>query len=266
MMLNANSSYLKALSEVYYNGHGRAHDRNDEQLGGTLRLFNHQVRFDSALPIVMNVQRKVNYRFMVRDALHILKGRSDVLYLEEILPSIAQYSDDGSSFEGAYGPYWAEQYKYLRYLLSRDPDTRRAVLTIGEPAFHYPNDCKDIPCTRSIAFYTTRPNPNSNYILHASVFMRGNDVYWGLVYNMFNNAMMLRVLAEDLGMDAGSVCITAADRHLYDKHKEAASQVILKDYPNHKYGQRWNCYDSTMKMLEYFDANPGEMVETYETA
>jgi hypothetical protein len=53
--------------------------------------------------VLFDSVRDANPFFHFMEALWILAGRSDVEWLAQWLPSIADYSDDGVSFHGAYG-------------------------------------------------------------------------------------------------------------------------------------------------------------------
>jgi hypothetical protein len=70
------------------------------------------------------------------ESLWILGGRSDVAWLAQWLPSIANYSDDGIDFHGAYGYRLRLDGQFTNVVnrLQKDPDTTRAVLAIYDRA------------------------------------------------------------------------------------------------------------------------------------
>src|SRR5712691_3901798 len=69
-----------------------------ELLGVSLRVE------DLRANILVHPRRNLNYRFMVAEWLWIALGRNDVATVARYNPEIAQFSDDGLTFTGAYGP------------------------------------------------------------------------------------------------------------------------------------------------------------------
>ena len=95
----------------------------------TLELPSYQLVVDMKYPVLTISERKLNYRFMAAEAYWILSGSDDVAGVADYNPNIAQFSDDGRAFFGAYGPRIADQLPYVVEKLITDCDTRQATLT-----------------------------------------------------------------------------------------------------------------------------------------
>lgn len=172
---------------------------------------------DPYYPLVSIVDRRLNYKFAAAEALWIVEGRDDLAYLTAFNKNMAQFSDDGLTLAGAYGPRINAQLDYVVYKLLEDRDSRQAVLTIWE---RNPQPSRDIPCTVAMSFMLRGKR------LYCSVFMRSSDVYLGLPYDMFSFSMVMRrVLSEYVkradrighGYLLGELYIFAASSHLYDR-------------------------------------------------
>jgi hypothetical protein len=91
--------------------HFRMRAKNGELIEAKTRG---QRRLQYPMPIVTTYQnprervlfdavRDANPYFHFMESLWIIGGRSDVPWLAQWLPTIAEYSDDGQDFHGAYG-------------------------------------------------------------------------------------------------------------------------------------------------------------------
>jgi thymidylate synthase len=179
------------------------------------------VAVDMHYPVLTLPGRKLGYRFMAAEAAWILSGSDR---LDEILPwsrRMADFSDDGATLRGAYGPRFVSQLDWVVAKLLADPDTRQATMTLWTPR---PAASKDVPCTVALDFKLRDGRLN----LHA--FMRSSDAWLGLPYDVFSFTMMAaRVLGTFVarggntygGLDLGTLYLTAASSHLYlpDVHK-----------------------------------------------
>lgn len=188
--------------------------------------------------------RKLNHRFAAAEALWILNGSDRLSDLLPFNSRMAEFSDDGVTLAGAYGPRIVPQLPWVVSRLLADPGTRQAVASIWTPT---PRESKDIPCTIALTFMIR------GGLLHCHAFMRSSDVWLGLPYDLFSfSQVALHVLArvnshrrntrralteDELERDGpyaavrpGQLYLTAASSHLYDVNREAA-EAALKQAP-----------------------------------
>jgi len=179
---------------------------------------------DSRRPVLRVPERKLSYQFMVAEAFWILTGDNRVATIAPFNRRISDFSDDGETFFGAYGPRIADQLPYVICKLVADPCTRQAGLTIWR---ENPPPTKDVPCTVAV-FFSIRDKK-----LHGHVFMRSSDVWLGIPYDVFNFSMLIHYVcalynnAVVVGdqVEPGLLYLTAASSHLYDSNYEAAQQL-----------------------------------------
>lgn len=179
--------------------------------------------------VIQVPERKLNYHFMVAEALWVLMGRDDVEMLSHYNKNIAQFSDDGLKFEGAYGPRIKYQLPRIIDKLTKEPDTRQAVISIWD---RMPTPTtKDVPCTVSFQFLI-RDN-RLNLIAH----MRSSDAWWGLPYDIFTFTSIQSALAYELKVKPGRFLLWIASCHLYENRIDDALQMCAHTDP-----KTWGTY------------------------
>jgi thymidylate synthase len=185
-------------------------------------LVSIQTRFPMRKPIVLNTHRDLGYKFLFAEAHWILSGDDRVETIAPFSSRIAQFSDDGETFFGAYGPRLSEQSYYLLNKLRQDKDTRQAVVTIWQES---PWDSKDIPCTISVQFLIR------NNKLYCIDTMRSSDIWLGWPYDAFNftmlSASVLLYLQEDYPtLELGDLIMNLGSAHLYTENFARAYTCI----------------------------------------
>ena len=185
----------------------------------THELLGVQVRIDDMTNnILVHPARALSYRFMVAEWLWIAAGRDDVAGITKYNKHIAQFSDDGIKFAGAYGPRLLPQIPWLLEQLQK-PHSRQAVASIWTPS---PAPSRDIPCTLTWQLLAR------DGLLHAVVTMRSSDVWLGLPYDTVNLSLLTMGLAGELDLEPGSLVFNLGSSHLYDRDREKAGKVLAQ--------------------------------------
>lgn len=196
----------------------------------TLDLSPSHLTVDMRYPVVVSPERKLSYQFMAAEAHWILSGDDSVAGITPWNQRIAQFSDDGERFFGAYGPKVAGQLDYVVGKLKSDPSTRQAGLTIWR---ENPPETKDYPCTIAMWF-----GIDDNRHLQMFVLMRSSDVWLGLPYDIFSFSMVAHQVCDRLNEDLsnlggfttypGNLHLTLVSSHLYQTNLEQAREVLGK--------------------------------------
>ena len=217
--IDINEAWLRTLQKLHDHGNAVA-----PRGYLTYELPHHTVCIDTRQPVLLVPERKLSYGFMAAEAYWILTGDNRVSTIAPFNKNISQFSDDGETFAGAYGPRILEQLDYVVEKLAQDELTRQAGLTIWQPN---PAASKDIPCTVAIWFQLRE------HRLHCHVFMRSSDVWLGLPYDLFNFSMLthlvcakVRTRTNRLLLEPGHLYLTMASSHLYDKQLREAEEVL----------------------------------------
>lgn len=204
--------------------------------------------------VLFNQERDCNPFFHVVEAMWMLAGRNDVEPLKHFNSKIDFASDDGKTFNGAYGYRWRKsspQEVYSEHLfyqppptttdqisilinhLENKPESRRAVLQMWnvEDDLLKVDTSKDVCCNLSVCFLiredtvdhfdkndpmlAARPLEKVRY-LDMTVFNRSNDLIWGtLGANYVHFTFLQEYVADCLGMEVGKYYQISNNAHVY---------------------------------------------------
>lgn len=208
----------------------------------TLEVLNMVTQFPMRKPIVTIKARELGYRFMFAEAMWILTGDNTVATIKPYSKYISQFSDDGKTFFGAYGPKVKEQLAYVMGNLMRDEYSRQAVINIWRESPPY---SKDIPCTLSVQWLIRED------LLHCLVTMRSSDIWLGWPYDNFNFTMVsayLFLLLSDFypKLKLGDIIFTLGSAHIYDRNWVSA-RVCLDSTQRTNYKFRYAHLDPRLE-------------------
>lgn len=151
------------------------------------------------------------------ESLWMLAGRRDVAFLKLFTSRMTEFSDNGYSFNGAYGWRWRYEFDYDQLtevisLLRHDLHSRRAVITMWTPwgDLKQAGDSKDIPCNTQV-YVKIRDSK-----LDITVTCRSNDMLWGCYgANVVQFSMLQEYLANKLGVAVGRYTQFSDSLHVY---------------------------------------------------
>lgn len=192
----------------------------------TKELMHRTLIVDMQCPVLLSPRRQLSYRFMAAEAYWILTGDDRVSTITPYNQRIAEFSDDGQTFFGAYGPKVLAQLPYVVQKLHDDPDSRQAGLTLWREC---PPATKDVPCTVTM-FFSQRHG-----LVHNHVFMRSSDLWLGVPYDVFNFSMVAHLVCCRLNeqrkdlvpLAPGNLYLTSASSHLYEPNWIEAHAAAL---------------------------------------
>lgn len=177
-------------------------------------------------------QRKANIFGTLADTLWVLAGRQDVEFPAYYIKRLREFSDDGLTFHGGYGPrlrnwHGVDQLKAVYGLLTQEPATRRAVLILFDPLRDLTTTGKDIPCNNWMQF-TLR-----QYRLNLRVVSRSMDVVWGSAINVFEWTVLQELMAVSLGVQLGSYTHIVGSFHIYRDYIPLAKDITAQPLQEH---------------------------------
>lgn len=170
--------------------------------------------------------RGANIFAQIAETCWVLAGRNDIEWLSAYLPRAADYSDDGKTWRGGYGPrirdghFGVDQLRHVVDTLKNDSLSRRAVIAIYDPTVDT-SPGKDIPCNDFLQFL------NRNGKLHLTVTVRSNDVMWGWSgINAFEWSVLQEIVASLLRISVGPLTFNIGSLHLYEPHWKKARKIV----------------------------------------
>jgi len=222
--------------------------------------FMFKIKNPTARWVTIN-ERKWNIVLPYAESLWLASGRNDLRFIGYYLKKMINFSDDGIYLRGGYGPRLrmfngllndyrgneifsrsilrnntvvVDQFEFIEKCFQKDINTRRAIISIGDPL----KDCfdpefkiketKDSPCTR-ILHFMKHPTENK---LNLTVYMRSNDFLWGAsAVNLFNFTFMQEYFAKILNLEVGEYYHIANSFHYYEDCKTKLEIVAnVRDY------------------------------------
>jgi len=210
---NAHSSYALLLEEILELGKPQS-----SRVGDTLELEDVMITFTD--PVKTFTPRRKGSMPLIGEVegAQLVSGFAANELMVDLFPKYSEYSD----FWGAYGKRLAaqNQLEILFETLKNDPQTRRGIVTMWNPALDARGGHSDHPCTIGIGFRVR------DGALNMSVIMRSNDIFLGSTYDFVQFAMLQQTFATALGLESGTYTHVAQSLHLYTRDIEAATAII----------------------------------------
>lgn len=177
--------------------------------------------------VVFAPEREANPFFHLYECLWMMNGQRDVSSVEKFVPGMRNFSDDGRTFNAAYGHRWRkhfglDQIAWVVEMLKAEggADTRRAHIAMWDPR----SDTKpslDLPCNLGVTFRV-----RSDGRLDMTVHNRSNDLVLGMTgANVVHMSFLHELVARASGFPIGRYHQISNDLHLYRDH--AGSKAVL---------------------------------------
>lgn len=197
--------------------------------------------------VVFWPERDANPFFHFMEGLWMLAGRNDVGWISQFSSNIAQFSDDGETFHGAYGHRWMnhfvinvakedEEPTYVPFnqlervidMLKENPDERRCVVSMWDAEIDLGRKGKDIPCNLLIMFSVSVAGA-----LDMTVCNRSNDIIWGAYgANVVHFSMLHEFMAAAIGVPLGRYWQISNNYHAYVEVFEKHLPLLDRSYYN----------------------------------
>ena len=231
---NAAHAFISELAEI------RSHGSHVSARGmPTRELLARSVTLEHPMERFITVPGRRNDVFAtIAETMWVIAGRDDMAYLGRYLTRAIQYSDDQLTWRGGYGPRlrdWegVDQVDEIRKLLTLEPESRRAVAVLFDPARDFV-ETLDVPCNNWLHFLVRDGQ------LHLNVAVRSNDVIWGFSgINTFEWSVLHEMMAFWLGAQVGQGSYFISSLHLYDERIPQADRALTGFLDTTEYEQGW---------------------------
>ena len=175
-----------------------------------------------------------------------------------------EWADEDGSIGKAYGYQMAQKYKFAQgemdqvdnvlWQLKNTPYSRRIMTNIYN--FADLSEMNLEPCAYSVTF-----NVSGN-TLNAILHQRSQDILAANNWNVVQYAVLVHMMAQVSGLEAGELVHVIADAHIYDRHVPVIEELITRpQYPAPKFRlnpEIKNFYDFTPDdvIIEDYQKNP----------
>lgn len=220
--------YLNLLNRILAEGT----QKGDRTGTGTLSIFGHQMRFDLRDGFPLLTTKKLHLKSIIYELLWFLRGDTNVHYLQEHGVRIwNEWADENGELGPVYGHQWRswpdykggtiDQIKNVVDMIKHNPDSRRMLVTAWNPA-----EVEDMalpPCHCLFQFYVADGR------LSLQLYQRSADSFLGVPFNIASYALLLQMIAQVTGLEAGEFIHTTGDTHLYLNHLEQAKLQLTRE-------------------------------------
>ena len=207
-------------------------DKSDRTGTGTRSVFGYQMRFNLADGFPLLTTKKLHLRSIIHELLWFLKGDTNIKYLKDNNVSIwDEWADENGDLGPVYGYQWRswpaadgrhiDQIANVIEQIKRNPDSRRLIVSAWNPALV--DEMALPPCHAMFQFYVADGK------LSCQLYQRSADIFLGVPFNIASYALLLMMMAQVCGLEAGEFVHTFGDAHLYSNHFEQAKLQLSRD-------------------------------------
>lgn len=220
--------YLDLLRHILDTGVVK-HDRTGT---GTISTFGYQMRFDMRDSFPLLTTKKLHLKSIIHELLWFLAGDTNVKYLQDNGVRIwNEWADADGDLGHIYGYQWRswpdydgghiDQIAQVVDQIKNNPDSRRMIVSAWNvadlPGMKLP------PCHAMFQFYVADGR------LSLQLYQRSADCFLGVPFNIASYALLLQMMAQVTGLEAGDFVHTLGDAHLYLNHLDQARLQLSRE-------------------------------------
>lgn len=219
--------YLDILDRILKEG-----VKKEDRTGtGTLSIFGTQSRYALKDGFPLLTTKKLHLKSIIYELLWFLKGDTNVKYLQEHGVRIwNEWADENGELGPVYGHQWRswpdyqggtiDQIKNVLEQIKHHPDSRRMIVSAWNVA-----EVEKMalpPCHTMFQFYVADGR------LSLQLYQRSADTFLGVPFNIASYALLLQMVAQVTGLEAGDFIHSTGDTHLYLNHLEQAKLQLTR--------------------------------------
>lgn len=220
--------YLDLLDHILTHGT----DKDDRTGTGTRSVFGYQMRFNLADGFPLLTTKKLHLKSIIYELLWFLKGDTNVKYLQEHGVRIwNEWADENGDLGHIYGYQWRSWPAYDGSFIDQisdaidqiknNPSSRRIIVSAWNvadiPSMKLP------PCHAFFQFYVADGR------LSLQLYQRSADTFLGVPFNIASYALLLMMVAQVTGLEAGDFVHTLGDAHIYKNHFDQARLQLTRE-------------------------------------
>ncbi|MDE6530437.1 MAG: thymidylate synthase [Lachnospiraceae bacterium] len=236
----ADQIFINMCKDILENGTSTEGEKvrphwEDGTLAYTIKRFGIVNRYDLRKEFPLITLRKTALKSATDEMLWIWQKKSNNIH--DLHSHIwDEWADENGSIGKAYGYQLGVRHQYKEgmmdqvdrviYDLKNNPFSRRIITNI-----YVHQDLHEMalyPCAYSMTFNVTQQKGEERLTLNAVLNQRSQDVLAANNWNVVQYAVLLHMLAQVCGMQAGELVHVIADAHIYDRHVEIVKELITR--------------------------------------
>lgn len=235
--------YLDLVEEVLRDGQ----KKTDRTGVGTISIFGSQRKYDLRDGFPMVTTKKVRFKNIVAELLWFLSGETNI---HTPIPALGDKSlhehtkiwDAWAAEDGALGPVYGKQWvawekcecdelgacttepinqiQQAIDLIKENPASRRIIVSAWNVGMIEKMALP--PCHAFFQFYVVDGR------LDLQLYQRSADVALGVPYNIASYSVLLAMMAQECGLEAGVFVHTTGDTHIYSNHVDGMKEQLTR--------------------------------------
>lgn len=207
--------------------------KSDRTGTGTISVFGHQSRYNLAEGFPVLTTKKLHLKSIIYELLWFLNGDTNAKYLQDNGVRIwNEWADENGDLGHIYGYQWRswpdyngghiDQISNVVDTIKNNPDSRRIIVSAWNVA-----DLLNMnlpPCHAFFQFYVADGK------LSLQLYQRSADIFLGVPFNIASYALLLKMMAQVTGLEAGDFVHTLGDAHIYTNHLEQVKLQLSRDF------------------------------------
>ena len=190
------------------------------------------MRFNLSDGFPLLTTKKLHLKSIIHELLWFIKGDTNVKYLQD---NGVRIWNEWADVDGNLGPVYGKQWRAWRdynggtidqlseavEMIRTNPDSRRIIVSAWNvadlPEMRLP------PCHAFYQFYVADGR------LSLQLYQRSADIFLGVPFNIASYALLLMMVAQVTGLEAGDFVHTLGDAHIYTNHFEQVREQLSRE-------------------------------------
>lgn len=233
-MSYADKVFIDMCNDIIDNGYSTEGEKvrpkwEDGSYAYTIKKFGVVNRYDLSREFPIMTLRRTAFKSCIDEILWIWQKKSN--NIKDLNSHIwDEWADENGSIGKAYGYQLGVRHKYkegmmdqvdrVLYDLKNNPYSRRIMTNI-----YVHQDLHEMnlyPCAYSMTFNVTGNK------LNAILNQRSNDILTANNWNVVQYAVLVHMIAQVSGLEAGELVHVIADAHIYDRHIPLVKELIKR--------------------------------------
>lgn len=241
-MTASNDQYERLLARVLEEGQYRS----DRTGTGAYSAFGESLAYDLTEGFPLITTKKVHMKSIVGELLWFLSGNTDKHELREKYGVTIwdEWTAPDPRFDGDLGPIYGAQWRNTAWAnrdgsvvtidqmadviesIKRDPFSRRHIVSAWNPGQIH--EMALPPCHMMFQFFVGSDSDGRPVNLSLHLYQRSADLFLGVPFNIASYALLLEMVAQEVGLEAKHLKLTFGDAHIYRNHVAQVKEQISR--------------------------------------
>ncbi|AYQ99269.1 thymidylate synthase [Brevibacterium phage Cantare] len=237
-----NRQYEDLLARVLEDGQYRS----DRTGTGAYSAFGESLTYDLTEGFPLITTKRVHLKSVVGELLWFLSGSTNKNQLRDEYGVTIwdEWTAPDPWFDGDLGPIYGAQWRNTAWAtrdgdpiyvdqisnviksIKNDPFSRRHIVSAWNPGQIHEMSLP--PCHMMFQFFVGSDGDGRPVNLSLHLYQRSADLFLGVPFNIASYALLLEMVAQEVGLEAKHLKLTFGDAHIYRNHVEQIKEQVSR--------------------------------------